>query len=55
MNHAYVIDASAYDSVYVVLADMLEAELWTDDRRLLNSVEGVAHAVRWVGDYPLDV
>ena len=33
---------STYDSLYVVLAQMLDTELWTDDRRLINSVEGVA-------------
>ena len=45
---------SAYDSLYVVLAEMLNTELWTDDRRLLNSLEQAAPWVRWIGDYPLD-
>ena len=46
--------ASIYDSLYVTLAQLVDAELWTDDRRLINSVEGVAPWVRWIGDYPLD-
>ena len=44
---------SIYDSIYVTLAQLVNAELWTDDRRLLNSIEGVAPWVRWIGDYPL--
>ena len=31
-----------YDALYVALARDLDAELWTDDRRL-----------RWIGDHPL--
>ena len=42
---------NVYDSLYVVLAEMLEAELWTDDRRLINSVGEAAPWVRWIGDY----
>lgn len=44
---------SVYDSIYVVLARDLHGELWTADRRLLNSVGNVAPCVRWIGDYPL--
>jgi len=42
-----------YDSLYVILAQMVNAELWTGDRRLLNSIRRVAPWVRWIGDYPL--
>jgi len=42
-----------YDSLYVVLAHMLNAELWTADERLYNGVRSVAPWVRFVGDYPL--
>jgi len=42
---------NTYDSLYVVLAQMLDTELWTDDRRLLSSVRTVAPWVRWIGDY----
>ena len=44
---------SPYDSLYVILAQMINTELWTDDRRLINSVSGVAPWVRWIGDYAL--
>jgi predicted nucleic acid-binding protein len=44
---------TVYDSLYVVLAQMLGAELWTADRRLIRQVAGVAPWVRWLGDYPL--
>jgi predicted nucleic acid-binding protein len=44
---------STYDSLYVVLAQMLDTELWTDDRRLLSSVESIAPWVRWIGDFSL--
>ena len=42
-----------YDSLYVVLAQMLNAELWTADERLYNGVRSLAPWVRFVGDYPL--
>jgi predicted nucleic acid-binding protein len=45
---------NTYDSQYVVLAKMLDAELWTADERLLNSVRADAPWVRWIGDYPTD-
>ncbi|HZA22066.1 MAG TPA: type II toxin-antitoxin system VapC family toxin [Dehalococcoidia bacterium] len=44
---------STYDSLYVMLAEMLETEFWTDDRRLINALAGAAPWVRWIGDYPL--
>jgi predicted nucleic acid-binding protein len=40
-----------YDSLYVVLAEILDSELWTDDRALLKAVRSVAPWVRWIGDY----
>jgi predicted nucleic acid-binding protein len=42
---------SLYDSVYVVLAQLLNAELWTADQRLLSAVATSAPWVRWIGDY----
>lgn len=42
---------SIYDTLYVALADMLEADLWTDDRGLLSSVGQTLPWVRWIGDY----
>lgn len=43
--------SSLYDTLYVVLAQMTNAELWTGDRRLFNSVGRVAPWVRFIGDY----
>jgi predicted nucleic acid-binding protein len=42
---------SVYDSLYVVLARMLGAELWTDDNRLRRNLGDAAPWVRWIGDY----
>jgi predicted nucleic acid-binding protein len=45
---------STYDSLYVILAQMLDAEMWTDDRQLLRDIETIAPWVRWIRDYPLE-
>jgi len=42
---------SVYDSLYVTLARLLDTELWTADRRLLNAVGSLTPWVRWIGDY----
>jgi len=42
---------SIYDSLYVLLAQQLGTDLWTDDRALLRSVAHAAPWVRWIGDY----
>jgi predicted nucleic acid-binding protein len=42
-----------YDALYVVLAQLLDVELWTDDQRLLNALGGRAPWVRRLGDFPL--
>ena len=44
---------AAYDAAYLALAATLQADLWTGDRRLYDSVRGTAGFVRWIGDYPL--
>ena len=41
-----------YDSLYIVLAQRLQATCWTDDQTLLNNIGGIAPWVRWIGDYP---
>jgi predicted nucleic acid-binding protein len=41
------------DTLYVVLAQRVGAELWTDDRKLLDAVRVPAPWVRWIKDYPL--
>jgi predicted nucleic acid-binding protein len=40
----------AYDAQYLALADLLECELWTADRRLVNAVGGKLPWVRWIGE-----
>ena len=44
---------SLYDSLYVVLAQILGVEFWTADRRLLNALGPNTPWVRFIGDYPL--
>ncbi len=38
--------ASAYDSYYLTLAQALECDFWTADRRLFNSIQGTH--TRWL-------
>ena len=42
-----------YDSLYVVLAQTLGTELWTDDQALLRALGTAAPWVRSIRDYPL--
>jgi predicted nucleic acid-binding protein len=42
---------TAYDAHYLALAETLGCELWTADRRLVNSVRGALPWVRWLGDF----
>ena len=42
-----------YDALYVVLARLLDAELWTADERLLTQLAGRAPWVRPLAAYPL--
>ena len=44
---------SIYDALYVVLARLLNVELWTADERLLTRLAGRAPWVRALRDYPL--
>ncbi len=41
----------AYDAQYVALAALLGCELWTGDRRFINSLRGELPWVKWIGDY----
>jgi predicted nucleic acid-binding protein len=43
----------AYDAFYVVLAQLLDVELWTDDQNLLDALGGRAPWTRRLGDFPL--
>lgn len=40
-----------YDALYLVVAELGECDLWTDDRRLLKALEGKISFVKWIGDY----
>jgi predicted nucleic acid-binding protein len=42
---------AVYDAHYVALAQQLDCDLWTDDRRLLRGLDGALAFVRWIGDY----
>lgn len=42
---------AAYDAHYVALAEWLECEFWTDDRKLVRRVERDLPFVRQIGDF----
>lgn len=42
---------AVYDAHYIALAEILEAALWTDDRRLIRTLGGRLPFVKWIGDY----
>jgi predicted nucleic acid-binding protein len=43
--------SKAYDSVYLALAESLNAEFWTADQRLVNSARAIKISwVKWIGD-----
>jgi predicted nucleic acid-binding protein len=42
---------SGYDAAYIALAEALETELWTGDRKLFEKVRDRTESVRWIGDY----
>ncbi len=50
LAHEFGLQA-AYDAHYLALAEWTDAEVWTDDRRLLRQVGGRFPALRWIGDY----
>jgi predicted nucleic acid-binding protein len=43
---------AAYDAHYLVLAEALGCDFWTDDRELLRLVQAKLPFVRWIADYP---
>lgn len=43
---------TAYDVYYVALAESLDCDLWTADRRLVNAVSRTFGWVKWLGDAP---
>lgn len=40
-----------YNAYYVLLAQQFGCDLWTDDQRLLNALDGRLPFVRWIGDF----
>ena len=44
--------STVYDSLYVVLAQITNTDLWTADQRLLNALGSRAPWVRFIGGYP---
>ncbi|MDA8189662.1 MAG: type II toxin-antitoxin system VapC family toxin [Dehalococcoidales bacterium] len=42
---------AVYDAHYVALARMLGCDLWTNDQRLLRTLENRLPFVKWIGDY----
>jgi predicted nucleic acid-binding protein len=44
--------SAIYDALYVVMAQLLDAELWTADQRLLSTLGSRTPWVRFIGDYP---
>ena len=40
----------AYDMQYLAVAELEDCELWTADRKLVNSLKGKNERVRWVGE-----
>jgi len=42
---------SSYDCAYIALAEKEKCDLFTGDRKLLNSVKNRLPWVKWIGDY----
>jgi len=42
---------AVYDAHYLGLAQILRCNLWTDDQRLLNTLQGSIPLVKWVANY----
>ena len=42
---------AAYDAHYLALAEMMNCEFWTADRRLFNVVKDELPWVRWLGEH----
>jgi predicted nucleic acid-binding protein len=49
-NHALT---NTYVSLYVVLAEMLDIDMWTDDQPLLKALGATTPRVRAIGNYPM--
>jgi len=40
-----------YDMQYLAVAELNDCELWTNDKRLVNSLQGKFPRIKWVGEY----
>ena len=45
--------SAAYDAQYLAVADHLQCDLWTADRRLFSVIQHELPRVHWLGAYPL--
>lgn len=45
--------STAYDAQYLAVAEYLQCDLWTADRRLFAAVQHELPHVHWLGDFPL--
>ncbi|MCC7165263.1 MAG: hypothetical protein IT331_22375 [Anaerolineae bacterium] len=42
---------TTYDTVFLALAQLLECDMWTADRKFYNATRLRASEVKWIGDY----
>ena len=42
---------AVYDSIYLALAERLDCELWTADRRFYRAARRFSDRIRWLGDF----
>jgi len=40
-----------YDMQYLAVAELKNCELWTNDKRFVNSLQGKVSRIKWVGEY----
>lgn len=40
-----------YDMQYLAVAELRDCELWTNDQRLVNSLQSKVSRIKWVGEY----
>ena len=50
-NIAQSYKRSIYDSIYIAIAQIMEAEFWTADKKLYNAVSNKLQFVKWIEDY----
>jgi predicted nucleic acid-binding protein len=42
-----------YDMQYLAVAELKDCELWTNDKRLVNFLQGKDSRIKWVGEYSI--